>query len=135
MSEHESPLPIIEDVEPITSNGPSGGNGATPETNGASPDEDSDRWLVELETLERAESEGNKENRERAAHERRARWNAEYERAEQAATERAAREARERRELWHAEDERLAREAEERRVRWRSEYERAELEARSRAMR
>ena len=100
MSEHESPLAITEDVESITSSGPSGGNGAAPESNGSSPEsngssreQDGDHWLAELETLERDESKANEENRAREADERRARWDSEYESAEQAATEREAREA------------------------------------------
>ena len=108
MSEHESPVVISDDVESITSSAPASGNGAGPASNGASPEEGGDRWLAELETLERDESKSNEEQRAREAGERRARWDAEYERAEQAATERESREANARRERWQAEDERLA---------------------------
>ncbi len=62
MSEQESPVAITEDLDAVTSDAPSG-NGATPEANGASPHEDTDRWLAELETLERAESKSSEENR------------------------------------------------------------------------
>ena len=94
VSEHESPVVISEDVESITSSVASSGNGGAPASNGASPEEDGDRWLAELETIERDESKSNEEQRAREADDRRARWDAEYERAEQAATEREARDAR-----------------------------------------